>query len=274
MTAKSRPPRFTNAHLRQLKTASHANRRDAAEIFEDFRKLPRKRREDWLGTDPWWSWVYEFTMIQHLALWLATIGLIDKIKGIMEGTMDIPQALLDFANSYEPDDEAVNRIFGPEANESQKVLASSLFIALLLQIECLENKGCYLSDLVEKVSAGKDEGDAAFFNALQIDRTIVSCPTFGTRISRAALEADDAFFKSLASNMKLKGRKNNSPKKSETHNDLRVMLQATHEAGMLGRMSMTEADKLFIQELCVYPNDGEDPVRGLQKFILRWKNNK
>lgn len=273
MTEESRRPKFTNAHLRQLKTASHANRRDTAEIFKDFQKFPRKRREAWLGADPWWSWIYELTMVQHIALWLATIGLLDELKGIMEGSGDKAQALMDFANSYEPDDAAVNRIFGPDADETLKVLASSIFIALLMQIKCLENKGCYLSDLVAKVGTGNSDGDAAFFNAMQIDRTIVSCPTFGTRISRAALEGDEVFFKSLASNMK-KQRKNNSPKKLEMHNDLRLMLQATHEAGMLVGMSMTEADKLFIQELSVYPDDGEDPARGLQRFILRWKNNK
>lgn len=273
MTAKSRPPRFTNAHLRQLKTASRGNRGDAAELFEEFRTLPRKRREAWLGADLWWSWVYELTMVQHTALWLATIGLLGELKGIMEGAGDKAQALFDFAKNYEPDDADVNKIFGPEADETQKALVSSLFIALLLQIECLENKGCYLSELVAKVSNGEDVGDASFFHALQIDRTIVSCPTFGARISRAALEGDEVFFKSLAGNMK-KQRKNNSPKKLEMHNDLRLMLQATHEDGTLGGMSMTEADKLFIQELSVYPNDGEDPARGLQRFILRWKNNK
>ena len=91
-------------------------------------------------------------MPQHLALLFSAAGLIDKLKGIMEGSRDNAQALLDYANSYEPDDATVNKLFGPDADEVRKVLASSLFIALLLQIKCVENKGCYLSDLVARVA--------------------------------------------------------------------------------------------------------------------------
>ena len=53
-----------------------------------------------------------------------------------------------------------------------------------------------------------------------------------------------------------------------------MVLQATHEAGQLQGLSMTEADKLFIHELWVYSDEGEDPARSLHRFILRFRNNK
>ncbi len=37
---------------------------------------------------------------------------------------------------------------------------------------------------------------------------------------------------------------------------------------------MTAADKLFIQELEVCSDEGEDPARSLQRFILRFRNDK
>lgn len=273
MATKPRPPVFTKNHLLQIKSASKANRADSKEIFEAFKKLTKERRDELFGTCHWWSWVYELTVIQHHALWFAILGLADDLKHVMDSPGDKTQAFIDFASNYSPDDAAVKKVFGPDADDERKCLATSLFVALLKQIECLENKGSYMSDLVAKVGADSDDADAAFFNALQIDRTVVSCPTFGARISRAVLDGDEEFFKSLSSNLKKK-RRNNSPKKMEIHNDLRIMLQATHESGLLHGMSMTEADKTFIQELSVYPNDGEDPARSLHKFILRWKNNK
>jgi hypothetical protein len=173
----SKPRTLTAAHLRQLKTAARQIRRDGLDIAKDLRNLPGEDREGLFGSGLGWSWVYEFTMIQHVALMFATFGLIDKLKSIMEGSGDKAQTLLDFGNNFEIDEAAAKQIFGPDADETRKALAFSLFMSLLLQVECLENKGCYLSDLVEKVSAGKDKGDAAFFSALEIDRTIVSCPT-------------------------------------------------------------------------------------------------
>ncbi len=55
---------------------------------------------------------------------------------------------------------------------------------------------------------------------------------------------------------------------------MRVILNACFEAKWLEFLTQDGADKLFIEELGVYPNDGEDPARGLQRFINRWKNNK
>ncbi len=68
--------------------------------------------------------------------------------------------------------------------------------------------------------------------------------------------------------------KKTSPQERASNKDLRVMLQATHEAGQLESLAMTAADELFIQELAVYRDQGEDPARSLYRFILRFKNNK
>jgi hypothetical protein len=273
MNDKTAAMSLTSAHLRQLKVASQSNRRDAAEIAVSIKNFSRQQRNDLFGADLWWAWVYELSMMQHLMLWFIAFDLTAELKRVLDGAGDKVQALLNFANDFEPSDEATKKIFGPEADEIDKALASSLFLGILRQIECVEQKGCYLSDLVAKVASGKDIGDVAFFNALHIDRTVVSCSTFGLRIARAELEDDAEFFKGLANNLKKRWKKT-SPKKTEKHKDLRMMLQLTHETGMLESMSMKEADKLFIEELRVYLDESEDPARGLQRFILRWRNKR
>lgn len=60
-----------------------------------------------------------------------------------------------------------------------------------------------------------------------------------------------------------------------SHFDLRVLLQAAYEGGLLEKLStLSEADRFFIQELRAYSDKGEDPARSLLRFISRWKANK
>ena len=82
------------------------------------------------------------------------------------------------------------------------------------------------------------------------------------------MQNDQDFFNILANAVKGKWKNN----KTKTELDpLRVMLHALNETKVLNNLSMDAADKLFIQELEVYSNDGEDPARSLYRFINRWK---
>ncbi len=231
--------------------------------------MPREVREKVLGSGSWWAWAYELSIVQHQALFFWSIGQLDKLLAALDASMDKNQAVLDFVKSYLPGEE-IDRLFELESDASRKTLAMSLLLALMRQIECLETEGGYISDLVQKVANHEDE---ALFKALHIDRTLVSCPTVAARIARAEIEDDKLFFANLARALKTRWKKK-SPQKREEHKDLRIMLQAAYESGQLQRMSITEADELFIKELAVYSDDGEDPARSLQRFILRFKNNK
>jgi hypothetical protein len=265
--------RLTAMRLQQLKAASRELRRDVADVGIDLGHLPKDAREKLIADGLWWAWVYELSMVQHLTAYFYLIGLIAPLRAALDASDDKVQAFIDFAKNHDPDEVALAAVAGPEANAERRALWASLFISLLRQIECLEREGSYMSDLVAKVRNGGAEGETAFLKALHMDRTIVSCPTFGGRITRAALKEEQPFFDNLARGIKTKWNKT-SPKRQESHKDLRVVLQAMHEAGQLQTLSMTEADKLFIQELGIYSDQGEDPVRSLQRFILRFKNNK
>lgn len=57
-------------------------------------------------------------------------------------------------------------------------------------------KGRYLSDLIAIADGDKDVGDAAFFNALHVDRTVAGCATFRLQImgrSSAALRVVESW---------------------------------------------------------------------------------
>jgi hypothetical protein len=269
MDHRKQPVGLKKQHLQQLKIAAQDARRGAEALRLELQKLPQEVREKVLGSGSWWAWAYELSVIQHSALFYWSIGQLDKLRAALDADKDKNQVILDFARSYVPGDE-IDRLFESEGEEFRKALAMSLLLALMRQMECLEKEGSYISDLVQKVANHEDE---ALFKALHIDRTLVSCPTFAARIARAEIEDDKLFFANLARALKTRWKKK-SPQKKEDHKDLRIMLQATYESGQLQKMSMTEADELFIKELAVYSEDGEDPARSLQRFILRFKNNK
>ena len=245
-------------------------RRQVTDSHLDINALPQEVQKDLIALGVWWAWVYELSMFQHIALFLQMAGLADRLLSAINSAGDKTQALLNLFANYEPSEEEIKRLSEGENRQFRMALFVGLWFALMRQIECVGREGCYLSDLVERGGKGEDE---ALLRALRIDRTIISCPTFGERVTRADIERDDAFFKNIANLLRKKWKKT-APRKKENHRDLRFMLQASDEMGVLKNLSMTQADELFIRELGVYGDGGDDPARSLQRFILRWRNNR
>jgi hypothetical protein len=133
------------------------------------------------------------------------------------------------------------------------------------QVAALRKYGKTLSELVDDVRRGKDD---SFWLALHVDPTVINCSVFARRMSIAAIKRDLAFFEILGNKIKIKRKK----EKSEL-DPLRVMLHAFNELKLLDDISQDAAAKLFIDDLQVYSNDGDDPERSLYKFIYRWKKS-
>jgi hypothetical protein len=129
--------------------------------------------------------------------------------------------------------------------------------------------GHYLNDLVKQVRDGKDPLNNAFFYAVSIDRTVLSCPTFAARLSRAEFFGEKQFMLRLRKSVK--GKPHDALLQ---HRDLRFVLQLFHEMKTLASFSLDEADLLFITELKLYQDAGQDPTRSLMRFIQRWKAEK
>jgi hypothetical protein len=129
--------------------------------------------------------------------------------------------------------------------------------------------GHFLNDIVKKVRNGEDEDDDAFFNALRIDRTILTCPTFAARLARAEYFGEKDFMRRLHRAVKEKPHD-----ALLVHQDLRSMLQVFEDIQILDDLSLNETDLLFIQELKLYQDAGKDPARSLMRFIQRWKEQK
>ena len=204
-----------------------------------------------------WSKVYELPFMHHLALLIDAAGYTGEV--IQAAASDDPQAaaLAWFAQEY---DEAPQQ--GPEEQEKKQRLLALLF-SMDKTVESMVTHGKFIDELVRDVKKGNDQ---ALFKAVQIDRTVTSCPPIADRITLAEMTQDEGFFKKLSNAIRTKPKK---PK--EEYAELRYVLYALEDADALGKLSTERAYRLFCEELAIYPADGEDPARSLQKFIARWK---
>ncbi len=103
-----------------------------------------------------------------------------------------------------------------------------------------------MSGLVQDV---REDGNLdSFFNAIRVDRTVMSCSTFSDRIARAELLGDKRFFLRLRN--ALKGP---TQKHWMAYCDLRYSLFVLRELGF-DTMSDAELEQLLVHTLKVYPN--------------------
>jgi hypothetical protein len=157
------------------------------------------------------------------------------LKAAMAST-DPQQHVLD--NMYPPDD-STNPAF------SEQDLLGILFSLqrTILSVMLFQRS---LSGLVQDV---RETGNLdSMFNAIRVDRAVMSCSTFADRIARAELVGDKRFFLRLRNALK-------GPTQKHWHAycDLRYSLFVLRELGFDG-MSDAELEKLLVQTLKVYPN--------------------
>lgn len=225
--------------------------------------------EKLLPPDFAWSPLYELEAKLLFILNLAALGVLDKVLQAHQDGHDINQFLMD---------ESIREA----ANQNEEVEWSGGFGGLFTEVDvfaisyatqasrrCLEIYGHYLNELVQHVREGKDIEDNAFFHAVSIDRTVLSCPTFAARLSRAEFFGDKRFMFRLRK--AVKGKPHDALLQ---HLDLKALLQLFHEMRALSNFGLDDADQLFIHELKVYQTTGKDPARSLMRFIQRWTAEK
>lgn len=269
-------------HLHFLKETVPFLEAEEKGLFKLAASIPRDVFNLLLEEDFSWAEYYELTPKQHFIIFFWALGLFGIIERLTAQLGNVNQAIIELATRFENyEDEVIQGWFQggeiPSSLEDAKNLKGGpggairaqdiggLLYSIWFQGYALRKHGKYMSDLLDDVRQGKDE---SFWLAVKIDPTVVTCSTFARRMSIAFMRNEVDFFTSLSKALKPKERE------SKELDPLRVLLQACLESKWLDVMSMDEADRLFIQELEAYSNEGEDPVGGLQRFINRWKNNK
>lgn len=230
----------------------------------------RDKVEKQLPPDFSWSFLYELEVKQMFILNLAALGLLDRLTQAHRDGHDLNQYLMDEAIR-----EAANKEGGDDewsGGHGELFTQTDVFAvsyASQASWNCMSIYGHYLNDLVKQVRDGNDPLENAFFYAVSIDRTVLCCPTFAARLSRAEFFGEKKFMLRLT-----KATKGKPHVALLQHQNLRAMLQLVHEMQTLSSFTLDEADLLFITELNLYRDAGKDPAGSLFRFIQRWKADK
>lgn len=227
--------KLTRPQLQRVAKLLPHIRQDFDSLPEIIKAAPAEKVRDILGENFQSAFAYELPLAVHVALIIVAFGQGEKLKEL--AASDDPQeALLTWMGQ-----ESTHEIVAP----FEKGLVFGLIVALLRSIRSIMIYGRPMSTLVEEVRAGND---ASLFLAVRMDRSSVSCPTLSSRIARAELENDEAFFHKLRAAFKGPLRKH-----MEALKDMRYVLVLLAEMG-IERISDADLEDLLVHQLKLYPN--------------------
>jgi len=165
-----------------------------------------------------WSSIYELSFVEQLAYLFILLGLHEQVIEVNKSSSP-SQAFIEMIK----DGAELDQWY--EANKATINKTHLLWLAVVLQRNILSIMLFHqsLGALVDLVKKGSDE---AYFKAVSVDRSILSCPTFADRLSRAELENDKPFFIHLRKSLKGPSLKNMA-----AIGDLRYAIVLLREAG-------------------------------------------
>lgn len=200
-------------------------------------EVPRTDFEAKMGRDFNWGAVYELSFAEHIAFAAYAFGMQPRFAAMRQGD-DPQQAMLD---SWPTEVDELQ--FAPEFEERELVALGYSLQRTILSVMLFQRS---LSGLVQEVREG-DSTDA-LFNAVRVDRTVMSCPTIADKIASAQMRDDKHFFLRLRN--ALKGP---TQKHWAAYCDLRYSLFVLRELGFAS-LSDAQLESLLVHRLKVYPN--------------------
>jgi hypothetical protein len=201
------------------------------------RELPGDKFKELMQEGFNWAEVYEFSFAEHIAICVIAFGQLPLLEEIGRAP-DAQQAILE-SWGREVRDEDI-----PAAFEAGQLVGLAFSLQRTILSVMLFQRS--LSGLVQDVR-DNDNMDS-MFNAIRVDRTVMSCTTFADKIARAELRQDKRFFLRLRN--ALKGP---SLKHWAAYCDLRYSLFVLRELGF-DSMSDAQLEKLLVHTLKVYPD--------------------
>ena len=214
-------------------------RSESKQLQEALQSASKEKLREMLGDGVWWAPVYELPYVMGVALLVYVLGKTEHFKTIAE-LPDPQEAVIREIESG----EGLEWDGGPGGQFTKADLVA-LITAMqrnILSIMIYKKSVCAL------VAEAQDGNDDALFDAIRVDRSVVSCLTAAARISKAELFGEKHFFIRLRN--ALKGP---SKKHWEGYQDLRYSLAVLREHGF-DQLSDNQLEHLLVKVLKVYPD--------------------
>jgi hypothetical protein len=225
--------------FKQLVSELPEIRSQMKELPDLLNSAPNEKIKEILDQGLYWADLYELSFQETLALLICALGCHEELHKAAQSDDPTQAAFSMFQNiEYENWKGGLNGMF-----EIGDILA--LFTVLQRNILSIMLFHRTLNVLVDEVRDGNDD---SFFNAVRIDRSIMTCPTFALRIAEAEVKDEKKFFIHLRSSLK-----GPSKKHWEACKDLRYVFFVLRESG-LNQMSDAQLEELFVNRLKLYSN--------------------
>lgn len=209
-----------------------------------------------LSSTPPWSQYYELPYKEFLAVCAVVLNSSEVIKSAAEAPNSTQVIIDDIDNTLATEDKAKT------LNNEEVSLRTSLTIAADMQQLSISIHSQPLSRLVEKV---RDDDDNALFEAVIVDRSIVSSPTIARRIQVAELTGDQSFMERLSNAI----TKTKPIRPKEKYDDLRFMIYLIDDLFDPDSISDGQMHDLIVKELELYDDSPDDTSVGLERIIQR-----
>lgn len=208
-----------------------------------------------------WSYWYDIPFNHLLLIFFTCAGMIEDIIRICKsGNAD--SQLLDYLDSDPDIDTEIEELYTDE----EKAIVASLGVAIFNQSLAISIFGENINSMIKSAKEGNDN---ALFDAVLVDRSVISTPSVAKRIQIAQLTKDEPFFNLLS-----KAITRTRPRRPVAdYDDARFMITALDECKSFSSNSNVELYKLIANELELYPTSGEDSFKAFEKFLQRLRKN-
>ena len=236
--------------FREIYAHHYKNQQDTNELLELIREKPSSLQL--LSIVPPWSHFYELSYIDHLFLFIIEFKLADIVRKSAHSDNQV-EAFLQEMESLEE-----QSIPDEVLSEEEIAYRFSLTLANIHQVSSISIFHQPLSDLVIKARKGDDE---ALFDAVLVDRSVMSAPSIAHRIQFAQIMHDEDFMDLLS-----KAVKRSRPRRpTEKLDHVRYMLEVIDEEIGLKNVTYNNLYDLLSEDLELY----DDSIDGLKKLIQR-----
>jgi hypothetical protein len=248
---------FDNQAIEQLKSLYSIYHQDKL-YKEEISDLitPDNEIFEALSSAPPWSQYYELPYEKFLAVYAVAINSSEIIKSAAESPNSTQVIINDIDNALATKEKT------EILNNETMGLRTSLTIAAGMQQLSISIHAQPLSRLVERVRGGDD---SALFDAVVVDRSIVSSPTIARRIQVAELTNDQSFMENLSKAI----TKTKPVRPKEKYDDLRFMIYLIDDLLGLDNIPDDKLHNLIVKELELYDDSPDDMSESLEKIIQR-----
>ena len=201
-----------------------------------------------------WSWAYEATFAEMLALGFCVIGQ-GGIVSSAATTEDPQESIISQAESYDPG------FHRPKA--SQLLQAIAYMVANYHSLRAIE---LYAVSLNRLVADGRRGDDEAFLKAVKVDPTCTSAPSFSKRLSIASMRGERKFIRRIH-----KAAMDGPNKNLQVFRQLRYSAVVLQESGAFRAGNREHIYQVLAEEMGLYEQTKGDPYKSLFRNLDLWR---